>query len=249
MADVHNYRLKCTTENDFVYTWNTEAPTVCPNDNTHTIDTNSITKITTVSSDMVEIKEETTNTGGNFGIEGIIINASGDSVTNVDKSWPIPISIFSLTFTTETDHTGDIIDIYVSPDTITGAIVSDVSVNDTVISVSQTVIDNIFIGYYIKLYDTVNTDDLGMVTNIDKSNNTITVQNASTNDYSLSSPTYVLQTIRMVRDLELGPPWKISFGRDKIGGSYLPSGTVIRLAYKNNTSAAKKLNTKLEFLY
>ena len=37
---VFKYRLWCNTENSYVYVWAEELPTKCPNDTSHTIDTN-----------------------------------------------------------------------------------------------------------------------------------------------------------------------------------------------------------------
>lgn len=47
---VKNYRCFCNTESAYVYTWSTTAPTTCPNNNTHTIDPNSIVVVDSVSS-------------------------------------------------------------------------------------------------------------------------------------------------------------------------------------------------------
>lgn len=52
---VNQYRYYCTTEGTFVYKWDTNIPTTCPNNNTHTIDTDSITIVDTVKSNQVEV--------------------------------------------------------------------------------------------------------------------------------------------------------------------------------------------------
>lgn len=46
---VNKYRLYCNTEATHVYAWDTSAPTTCPNNDQHNIDTNSVTVIDTVS--------------------------------------------------------------------------------------------------------------------------------------------------------------------------------------------------------
>lgn len=58
MAIVNQYRLFCITENVNVTCWRSEAdgaPTVCPNNNTHTINTESICIIDSVKSNDVNI--------------------------------------------------------------------------------------------------------------------------------------------------------------------------------------------------
>ena len=57
MATVNHYRIWCNTESTWVYVWGTEAPTVCPNNNTHTIDTNSIAIVKFVSNEEVRSKD------------------------------------------------------------------------------------------------------------------------------------------------------------------------------------------------
>jgi hypothetical protein len=42
MSDLYKYRLYCSTEDEYVNTWREDIPTVCPNNNTHTIISGSI---------------------------------------------------------------------------------------------------------------------------------------------------------------------------------------------------------------
>jgi hypothetical protein len=55
MSSVHRYRVFCETEQTNIYTWNTISPTVCPNNNTHTINLNSIVIVDNVNSLQTEI--------------------------------------------------------------------------------------------------------------------------------------------------------------------------------------------------
>lgn len=54
-TEVNYYRFYCTTESNFVYRWDTIDPSQCPNNNSHTIDSNSITIIDTVKTTDVSI--------------------------------------------------------------------------------------------------------------------------------------------------------------------------------------------------
>ena len=45
MSDLYKYRIYCETESTYAYIWAETEPTVCPNNNTHTIDSGSITII------------------------------------------------------------------------------------------------------------------------------------------------------------------------------------------------------------
>lgn len=50
MADIYKYRIWCNTESTWVTGWYKEEPTVCPNNNTHSIDTDK-TSITDIIED------------------------------------------------------------------------------------------------------------------------------------------------------------------------------------------------------
>lgn len=52
---VNHYRVFCETEQSYAYIWSTLAPSVCPNNNTHTITTNSISIIDQVNNSQTEI--------------------------------------------------------------------------------------------------------------------------------------------------------------------------------------------------
>ena len=54
-TEVHYYRYYCQSESNFVYKWDTSSPLTCPNNQHHTIDSNSITIIDTVSTNQVEV--------------------------------------------------------------------------------------------------------------------------------------------------------------------------------------------------
>ena len=59
MSDtVYQYRLYCETEDAYVEVWDTEAPTVCPNNNGHTIDTDSITVIDKITQDTAHTADD-----------------------------------------------------------------------------------------------------------------------------------------------------------------------------------------------
>lgn len=54
-TEVNYFRYYCNTESNYVYKWDTVNPSQCPNNNTHTIDSNSITIIDTVKTNDVSI--------------------------------------------------------------------------------------------------------------------------------------------------------------------------------------------------
>jgi hypothetical protein len=258
---VHKYNIYCTTESAWVSTWAETEPTVCPNNNGHTINSGSISIVETVESSEVKIQEEATPTGGSFRCDTVSFDATASTTTTFDYSWPIPVGILSVAFhplgaqkpdgTWDADESqeGDTFSICIAPDTTIGAITANVAASATIIDVQQSVIDNIKIGYYVKLTDGTNTDDCGRVLSIDSVNLKITVETATTNAFEAATPTYVQMTVYMIKDFEIGYLGRYSIGDDKIGASHLTANTVARVNYVNNTAAQKRVRFLVEYLY
>lgn len=250
MPVLYQWRLRCTTDTRFEYIWSETEPTLCPTDGAHTIDSSKTTIVDKIADNLIQIKEESTPTGGNFRAETKTINVPANTTQSFDYSWDFPIAVYAVYFVTTTDHEGDIIDLEVGPETTIGTITSDVSASTSVIPVSSTVLGYIEIGFEFNLTDGVNNDDLGYVTDIDLVNSTVTTQTATTNSFLAATPTYVQQSVHMVENYEIGPPWEYVIGESKIGGSYVPSGTVVRVTYTNSdVSNAKKIIFKIEYTY
>jgi len=118
------------------------------------------------------------------------------------------------------------------------------------ISVSQTVIDNVYKGFYIKLDDLTNNDNVERVIDIDKTNNYIYVENNLVNSYSFATPTYIKQSIYFMKDYDIGHPSKHNIGETKIGGSYVPTNIEVTIEYINKSTTNDKLFVgKVEYLY
>jgi hypothetical protein len=65
MSSVNRYRIFCKTEQTNVYVWNTLKPTVCPNNNTHLINIDSIVivdDINTTQSEITNLNSDNTQT-------------------------------------------------------------------------------------------------------------------------------------------------------------------------------------------
>ena len=83
--------------------------------------------------------------------------------------------------------------------------------------------------------DPTNTyEDVGVVTDMDEVNSTITVTTPLTQAWAAAT-TLVQITAIYVDDVEAGPlDWVLQMGTDKIGASYLPKGRTLVCEYKNN---------------
>ncbi len=117
-------------------------------------------------------------------------------------------------------------------------------------NVSSTVTSYVKIGFLINLFNGSSSRNIGYVTAVDQANGTITVNGSSDINFSAASPTYVRMTIMFMDHVELGPAMNYPVGGDKIGSSYVPSGTKISASYDNKSADTDKtLICYVEYLY
>jgi len=127
MASVYKYQVRCTTDNKWVTVWSESPPTVCPENNSHTINSSLTSVVGSVSENTMKVKEENIETGGNFSTTPLTIHANANSITYGRFSWPFNVSALSVNFNTNSTHTGDCIDMYGGKNTIIGAITNFIS--------------------------------------------------------------------------------------------------------------------------
>lgn len=163
-----------------------------------------------------------------------------------DVSWDWDVTIYGGDWNTYDANTGDKMQVHFAPDTIVGAITSNVASTDTVIDVDATSIDNLFPGMKMSIWDGTNTDDLGYVKSKDYANGQVTVTTAATQSFSAATPTYVRMTMEMVPEVNFLGPESGNLGLRTQGGKLIPAGTVMRYRYYNTDGVAKKFACRLE---
>ena len=247
--EIKKYRVWCDTDSKYEYVWGTEAPTKCPTNTTHSL-TGGATIVGGLSSNDLRLQEEDPlhKTGGHFQVHGEQFEAPNNSVTNHDFSFPFDIAIFAATVNTSGLSDGDTIDFEIGPDTIIGAITADVTANDTVITVQQSVIDNIAVGKYLTLDDGTNSER-GWVIDIDDVNLTVTLNAGTTNGYSAATPTTCGVTTKMANNLEIVSSSRYDLGQSKMGGSWVPAGTIIRISFTNGAGSQVRVRAVFELTY
>lgn len=203
-------------------------------------------------STLVKIKEEeyTGETQGHFQSCVIDISTSGYETVTKDLSFPYPISLFSAEWLVDTEHKGDRAEFHLAPDTVIGAVIQNIDASDglTTISVSDTVVEYINKGYYIKIGSPSN-ECLGRVVDYDIDNKTITLEEPITSSYTVGS--YIFMTIKIV------PYWRFtatgfnSVGESKIGASFIPKGTILRILYynENGVMTNKIFGISIDYMY
>lgn len=254
VSQVKLWRCWCDTESAFVQVWSPDVPTTCPNNNTHTIDQNKTVVIESISKNEVQIQEELVSTQGIYRYQGhkytIPAGTNPGETTIINLEWDYPITLLNGHFDASLDQIGDVIDGWVVPNTPIGYVTGNVNVGDTVIPVSATVLQYMYIGYTVLIDDGVNSVELGECIGKDIINNTITVQNATTAAFSPPSPNpaYVKIIVKVVDQNYVAANDRYEFAKKKVGGKTIQN-CKFQINYKNNSGTQKDFSFGLEFMY
>lgn len=251
-TQVHKYCIWCDTESANVYTWATSTPTVCPNNNTHSINTNLTTIVETVSSNQVEVTSgkiiAQENSDGYFEtshIEMSISSGTPGAITPHDVTWPMDFLLWRTLFTPTADMVGDYISVVASPNTTIGVLTAPVTPGTTTFNVNSTVTANMMRGFLVNLYDGVNNNILGRCTNVNVGAGTITVQTATTNSFAAGT-TYVQIGIYVLKDIFIADTSIIDIGLKGSKGKTITAGMILRVFYTNNSGTSKTIRWRYE---
>lgn len=246
---VIKWKVYCATELAYVegYTnGDMGTPTKCFNNNSHVATLPE--KLEHIENEKVLINEESVPGQGCFKSESIKLSMAPNQVLVFDKTWPFDISPLAVTALCNEKHSGDSLQVDVSPNRTIGVLTADCNIGDTEITVSSTVIQYIKTGFLCKITDGVNISDLGLVINVDYKLNQISVETPLTSAFLASSPTYINMSVRFLGPHDLGGrPFTI--GSTKIGASFVPKNEIVRMTYTNKSPSYKDLYILLEFLY
>lgn len=242
MSDsITQYKIYCNTEAKFVLGWGTSPPTVCYNNNVHTINTNSIQIVKTVASNIVSINQNDVSQSGRFILETVSIpNVPGGSTSTVNYKFDVPISLHAFNFALNSAETGDLFSIIVSPNTQLGLITGNVSSGATVIKISPGIIPYITNGLYLTLTDGTNTEGPNKIILIDSVNYTLTLKTPLTHSYSASN-TQMLLNYYVIKDMAIILGTTYSFGGEIINSSTVPRGTIASFTFVNNGTTPKSV--------
>jgi len=189
------------------------------------------------------IKEEHIPTGGHYQKKGCFLDVPAGSDHYIDIHFPHPVSLLAADYSTAAIHEGDQLAAIGSPDTVIGVTTSAHVIGDKTIDVSQTVVDNAFVGGFLK----IGTEEYQRIESIDVDNLTVTFENGLVADQGASS--VVKFEARLLDFVYIGPAAAWEVGKNKSGSSHLDPYQTVRLYYKNNEGSAKKFYVNLEYLY
>lgn len=245
---VNKYRVYCQVENVFVYKWDTVAPTVCPNNNSHTIDEDNIAIIETTSQNNVSIIQvEPGKTGEHYRVEGKRMVIAPNSTLTLDFKWLYNISVLTVNFCPTEHNCGDEVNCFMAPDSTIGGLTAEAIQGDTVIHVSSTVLNYMAIGYLASLHSPNGSiQNLGECIGINSAASTITMERPVASNFPPGS--LIKMSIQNVKNLSLHGDETIRLATKFLGSSLLPAGRIARFVYKNNGNVEKVFVFYFEYL-
>lgn len=192
----------------------------------------------------VHIQEENIATGGHYQAQGYKVDVTQDGDNELILSFPMNTGLLAAKWANLSKYKDDEIEFLVGEDTVIGTLTANHLSGDTILNVSQTVIDNTSVGYYLK----INSQDVGRVLSIDSGALQVTVETALTANEN--SGTAAKQTIKLLPMSPLTEGGKIDLGESKVGASFVPANTQIKAVYhRHSQGQADDFVFYLEYLY
>lgn len=252
MSEQFKFRLYCCTESNYVDFWSyDDPPTTCPNSYKHTIDKTKMYKLDeryVGRKNVVYIQEEDTATQGRYRFECIKYHIDSNASQYHDYVFPYPINMLEVKIRSAETHRGDIMNCQVIPAPPIGYLTAPVAAGSSNFVVNNTVLSYMNIGFHMSLMSGSNLlEDLEEVLVKNDSNNTVTTQFAVSNSYPPG--THVHMHISFIKNLEFTEPDWYTIGDRKIGASYLPAKTTLRMTYSNQNLQDKDVILYTQYLY
>lgn len=184
---------------------------------------------------------------GFYSAESVVMNLGESNIEILDLSWKFDISLKCATIHVNEQMLTDEMEVIVSPNTLVGALTSNLNTGDTILYVSDTVIKNVKKGWYIGLYSIDgNSTEIGRIININD-NNIVIDRNSS---LSAQSGTYICTFVKILPYLYFNAVSKIEIGKSIPTGQRVQKDTIIRIKYYNNNKInGKKASFFIEYLY
>lgn len=187
---------------------------------------------------------------GFFKAKGSKIEVKGNvgEITTDVISFPYDVTILQGYFHARLNHIGDSVSCHVAPNAVVGVIEAPVFAGDANVVVSETVTQNMKVGFNMRITDGVNNNNLGEIVAVN--GNIFTVENPPTANFSPLSPTYVQQTITLVDNLHITVPYvQFTFAGKKQRGKGLPKNVPLVIEYHNHSGGEKDFSYVIEFIY
>lgn len=253
MSEETNYNIFCIDEQLTLNVWSVARPICCPNNYRHSIDPLQTVKLSKRYTDVqiVKIQEENNPTNGNFRYESFKYHLNSNGETVSDICFPYPISILGVSTVTTEIQRGDKLNVSFIPAMNTiGTLTQPLHIGESNMYVTPSVINYMNPGHVCIINNIASntSNNLGEVSYVNISSNMIITQYAASNDFNALTPVQI--HVKAIKNMEFTEPMKYAVGERKIGASYIPAKTKIRMTYSNASSNLEKdMVMSMEYLY
>jgi hypothetical protein len=247
---IYLYKIPCTTDNTTHTRWAYSKPQTCPINAEHSIDADNIEIIAQCFDDEVSAQtfksvSDADTFQRNFRTEMVSYTIPATTGTHTfDITFPYPIVVLAVKFSTTQEHLQDTVDVSIAPKTLIGATTQPLPDNTNEIYLPEQSIQHLSIGYQVHVGDQY----LGDIRKI-YANRVVTVQSLA-QPVNVGTPVYF--SVNIIRNYKLHYEGKHTIGDSRPGGSAIPEGSIIRLDYTNNSTpegSIKSFNVIIEYLY
>lgn len=248
-----SYKVFCVTENIDVYTYGYQEapPTVCPHNNTHTINTSTIAVVNTYTIPGNFILTDTSGTNGNSVVYGLNSEFQGSSPGTLEESTinalPYNVKVSTITINPGPENYFDVVSIYMPHNVTIGSLASGVSPGSYTIAVDGPTYSSVNVGYLLKLTEGSTTEEFQTVIGKNSLTQELTLSSPTVNSYSAAA--VVSMSIPRIVDLLLNSSSRITLGSRGFNPFLLSSGSAGIIRYLNNDGRYKQLNMVMEFYY
>lgn len=250
-SSVNKWRIYCNTENKWVYKWEQEnitPPTVCFEDSSHDVNTESASVIERISNTEVKIKEENKKTQGNYRTEGRRITAAAMAVTGDRFSMNYDINLTAIWLNINDEHKNDVLNCYYEP-SYRGTLVLDAVVNTSSVTVDSVTASVINIGHLICI-PAGNEKDVQILGEVVAKNTSTGVLTISENiSKTVDKGAQVCIRVNGVKNFYLSSPGRHCIGANIIGSTYIDKSGLMIFSYSNKSISAKNFSYELEYMY
>lgn len=247
MTTVNRYRVYNTVTQAFEFGWSDVTPIKAFSNANQNIDSTKTIIIDTVKqANVISLREDYKGTNGFYQAEGYQLTANPGFSNQMLYTQPIPTVIMDIKFQTTAAMEGDILELY-TDDKIVGVTTEAANINTTVVKVSDTVVQNVVPGFWIRLNNGVNVMPYVMVVSVDLTTNQLTLQTALPFTYAAGSA--VIFRIYFAKNYVIGPPMLHHLGGNIQGGVQVPPNMINRAAYTNQGSTTKSIKFYVQRLY
>jgi hypothetical protein len=256
MGTIHNWRIYCDTEGSFIYGYLPEGTdcTVCFNNNTHAVNPNSSSIVSTVSENTTLIAtQETGSTAGNFRAEKkklICLPGSVDPgvITKQVVSFPYDLNILSFSVQIREENVGDMIEMVISPLNFIGVLSAELVSGSVTIVVSVLIMSLVNKGYQLVFTNPSNgfVEETPEILSLDTVTNTLTFITPTVTTFPAGS--YIKFQLKRLKTFYIGAIGNLVIG-NYLRASLFPTTVQSEIRYTNFSVAAKTFYYGIEYLY